>query len=288
MTDTPRRRRRTRTVEESRMTLVEHLVELRSRVVKSLIALLVGFVVAFVIYPHVFALLQSPYCDLPPEMRFQPDDCRLYFFGVAEGFVLRMQLTLLVGALLASPIWLYQLAAFIAPGLHENERRWTFVFVGVSVLLFAAGTVFAYLTLPMGLRFLLGFGGEDLVAVLGAKQYLSFLTLMLLAFGVSFEFPLVLVFLVLVGVLDAAKLRRLRRAMYFGVAALSAVITPSQDPITFLAMWIPMVIFYECVVLFARVHGRRKAARAAREGTEQWADDETSQVEPAAPVDAEA
>ncbi len=285
MTDTAKSRRQPRAlrdVDQSRMTLTEHLFEFRERLVKSLLALVVTVVVAFVFFPEIFAVIQRPYCDLPAKYRFDPGgDCKLYFFGVIDGFTVRMQVSLIVGALLASPVWLYQLAAFVTPGLHRRERRWAFPFVAISLVLFTVGGFFAYLTLDRGLLFLFGIAGEDITPLLGAKQYLSFFSLMLLAFGVSFELPLLLVFLELVGVVDAAKLRRWRRQMYFALALFTALITPSQDPITFLAMWVPMVIFYEAAVVFARVHGRAKARRG---GTEQWADDESSPVEPAEPV----
>ncbi len=268
-----------RDVDDSRMTLTEHLSELRSRLVKSLVALAAGVVVAFVLFPRIFDVISQPYCDLDQKYRpFTPGGCKLVFLGVIDGFTVRMQVALIVGALLASPVWLYQLAAFVTPGLHRNERRWAFPFVGISLLLFGLGAVFAYLTIDNGLTFLLGIGGDDLGALLGAKQYLSFFSLMLVAFGVSFEFPLLLVFLELVGVVDDVKLRRWRRSMYFGLSFFAAVITPSQDPFTFLAMWLPLLLFYEAVVVYARIHARSRARRGGG-GTDRWADDETSPLD---------
>ncbi|MFN2626690.1 MAG: twin-arginine translocase subunit TatC [Mycobacteriales bacterium] len=261
---------------EGRMSLLEHLVELRRRLTISLLALGVGTLVAFFLWERLFRLLAHPYCQVRVARAL---GCQLFVFGVLDAFLVRMQVALLAGAVLSSPVWLYQLWAFITPGLRRNERKWAIVFISVSMALFAIGAAFAYFTLGRGLQFLLGIGGNGVAPLLDVRRYLSFLTLMLLAFGVSFEFPLLIVCLNFAGVLTAERLRSWRRGMYFGLAFFAAVITPSQDPFTFLAMTIPLWVFYEACVVIARVHDARKHRRAAADPYAGLADDEPSPLD---------
>lgn len=275
-TTSGRRARRAVHPDDVTMTLVEHLTELRNRLVKSAIALAVALVVAFVFFPEIFRFLQRPYCDLPASRRFGGTDCRLLVTGVLDQFLVRMKVSLLAGTVLASPVWLWQLWAFVTPGLHPRERRWAVPFVVSSLALFAAGAAFSYYTLRNGLSFLLSIGGGGVTTLLTVDKYLSFVTLMLLAFGVSFEFPILMIFLNIVGVTPTPKLRKWRRAMYFGLSVFAAVVTPSQDPFTFLAMWIPLCLFYEVVIVFGRIRDRARRDRVGAESTDNWADDDTS------------
>jgi sec-independent protein translocase protein TatC len=265
--------------EQSRMPLVEHLRELRSRLVKSSIALAVGIVVAYVFFPQIFKFLQHPYCALPANRRFGGNDCRLLVTGVLDQFLIRMKVSLLAGSALSAPVWLWQLWAFVTPGLHPRERKWALPFVTSSLVLFLAGAAFSYYTLENGLSFLLGIGGGGVTTLLTVDKYLSFVTLMLLAFGVSFEFPILMIFLNIVGVTPTHKLRQWRRGMYFGLSVFAAVITPSQDPFTFLAMWIPLCVFYEIVIVFGRIRDRARRGRTGVDDTDQWSDDETSPID---------
>jgi sec-independent protein translocase protein TatC len=266
------------TADESRMTLVEHLFELRDRLFKAVLALVIAFAIVVTIgYGTIFDIIREPYCNLPADLRAGGSgDCKLVTLGVADPFLLRMRISLIVSMVLAGPVILYQLWAFITPGLHKKEKRFAGPFIVSSTVLFALGALFAYLTLDKGLRFLLGFGDDSIQPLLEAGRYLNYVIFILLAFGVSFQFPLVLVFLELVGVVDDVKLRAWRRNMIFGVAVFTAVITPSQDPFTFLAMAIPMWLSYEVVIFYARVRGRKRRKAAATEGPADWPDDETS------------
>ncbi|HVF04905.1 MAG TPA: twin-arginine translocase subunit TatC [Frankiaceae bacterium] len=278
MTETTARpRRRSSAPDDSRMTLVEHLTELRARMIKSVVALTLATIAAFVFFEPILAFLQRPYCDLPAHLRFPPGggDCQLYVTGVLDQFMIRMRVALLAGAVVSAPVWLWQLWQFVTPGLHPRERRWAVPFVAASILLFAGGAVFAYFTLANGLRFLLAVGGGSITSILTVDKYLSFVTLILLAFGVSFEFPLLMIFLNVVGVAPTEKLRRWRRGMFFGLCVFAAVITPSQDPFTFLAMWLPLCLSYEVVILFGRLRDRVRRRRDT-ESTDNWADDEIS------------
>jgi sec-independent protein translocase protein TatC len=274
----PRRRRRAVTPDDSRMSLVEHLVELRNRMVKSALALFVGVVVAFFLYERIFAFLQHPYCALPDTKRLGGADCRLLVTGVLDQFLIRMKVSLLSGAVISSPVWLWQLWAFVTPGLHPRERKWAVPFVTASVALFGLGAAFSYYTLQNGLSFLLGIGGGGVATLLTVDKYLSFVTLMLLAFGVSFEFPILMIFLNIVGVAPTPKLRKWRRTMFFCLALFAALITPSQDPFTFVLMWGPLCLFYEIVIVFGRIRDRSRRNRPS-EDTDQWSDDEASPVD---------
>jgi len=255
--------RRTRTVEDSRMPLTEHLRELRNRVGKALLAFLASLVVAFVFRDTIMHWLTGPYCDLPAKYRAQTsgDNCQLYFFDITGAFMIELKVAAIAAALLSAPVWLYQLWSFITPGLHRHERRWSLSFVGISLVLFAIGGVFAYVTLETGLRLLLGFGGNTLVSLLSADKYLSYVIAMILIFGVSFEVPLLVCLLNLAGLVTTARLRSWRRAEIFLTFVFAAVVTPSQDPFTMLALGLPMVLLYEVALFVGWANDRRKRLR---------------------------
>lgn len=250
--------------DEGRMSLAGHLYELRSRLFKALLALLVGMILAFVFYPHIFAVLKAPYCSLGTSNRsVGGSGCNLFQFTVFEGFTVRLRVALLAGGLFSAPVWLYQLWSFITPGLHRNERRWAVRFVAASVLLFAAGAAVAYYFLQHGLKFLLTIAGSGVEPVIGITSYLSFVSTMLVIFGVSFEFPLLVVMLNLAGVLSYQRLRSWRRMEIFLVTVFAATATPTQDPFSMLGLAVPMWLLYEVALVVARTHDRRVARRAA-------------------------
>lgn len=263
------------------MALIEHIRELRNRLFVSVLGLLAGVVIAFVLWESIYDVLRAPYCDTAQGR----ESCELYALGVFDQFKVRLHVAFIGGALLSSPVWLYQLGAFITPALHRHERRWAAGFFTGSLLLFLTGALFAYLTISRGLQFLLEVGGGDIITILSIQSYLSFVTLLLVAFGIAFEFPVVLVFLHLVGALPAQRMREWRRAMILVVFLASALITPSQDPFTFLAMAVPLCAMYEGCVLFARLHERLARRRAARDPLAQLDPDTPSVIEPAVPLD---
>ncbi len=266
------------------MPLTEHLRELRNRVAIALLAFAVASVVCFIFEPRIFDWLKAPYCDLPASKRFSPDglaadDCTLYFFGILDAFTIRLKISMIAAAVVSSPVWLYQLWSFITPGLHRHERRWSLTFVGVSLALFATGGVFAYLTLSTGLGLLLGFGGNGLVSVLDGNRYLSYVQAMLLIFGLSFEVPLLVTMLNLAGIISTAKLRSWRRAEIFLVFVFAAIVTPSQDPFTMLALGLPMVVLYEVALIIGWLNDRRVARRGDTSPYTDLDDDETSPLD---------
>ena len=195
-----------------------------------------------------------------------------------------LRVALIVGVLASAPVWLYQLGAFITPALHRKEKRYAAGFLAASLTLFVTGSTFAFLTISRGLQFLLTFGGGEIITLPSIQSYLSFVTLTLLGFGVAFLFPVVVTFLNLVGVFPAAKMRSWRRGMVLGIAVAAAVLTPSQDPFTFMAMALPLYVLYEGCIVLARTRERALRRRARLESgsgkpLDQLSDDETSYVE---------
>lgn len=249
-----RRKRRA----QSAMTMMEHLGELRNRLFIAAAAFFAVSIVAFFFFEPILNFLLKPLCSLDPD-RLGPQGCKLITHTPLEGFMVRLKVTAMVGIVGASPVWLYQLWAFVIPGLTSKERRYATPFVMTSVVLFALGATGAYLTLPAGLRFLIALGGTELVPFFRAEEYLNFVGLIILGFGATMELPLLLFFLGLAGVLSVETLRRHRKSALVGVVALAAVVTPSQDPYTLFALAIPLYVLYEVTILLLSFIKKRKA-----------------------------
>jgi sec-independent protein translocase protein TatC len=270
---------------DGRMTLAEHLYELRRRVIISVVAILLVTIVAYVFHERLMHLITHPYCRLPVSYRLNPAKCSLYASGVLDPFRITLKISMYAGVLVSSPIWLYQIWKFITPGLYTHEKRYATSFVAASVLLFATGAAFAYLTLEKGLHFLLGYATGGLTSLLSFDSYLSFVVAMVLIFSVSFELPLAVVMLNLVGVVSAERLRRWTRGVIFGIFVFAAVATPSQDPFTMSALAVPMCLLYGISVGIATLHDRRVARRGPTIYPD-LADDELAPIdddEPAVP-----
>jgi len=252
------RRRRPPEDPTGTMTVVEHLTELRKRLVISVGSVFLGMIGAWFLYRPVFNLMSNPFCSFMSKHRNLAADphnpCRLVYLSVTEPFIVKIKVVAFLGLVLALPIVLFQVWRFITPGLTERERRYAFPFVASSLVLFTLGGWFALLTLPKGLAFLLGFAGTERVqAVLSIGKYLGFVMLLILAFGAAFEFPLILISLTIVGVLSSRQLRDWRRYALVVIAIVAAVITPSQDWFTMTALMVPLIIFYELSILVARL-----------------------------------
>ena len=269
------RRAAARPLDDGRMSLVEHLYELRSRLAKSLLGIFVCVVVVFVFWEPVYDFLRQPYCQTS-EGR---EDCDLVALRIFDQFKVRLRVSFLAGIVLASPVWLYQLGAFITPALHRKERRYAAGFLVASLTLFLSGAVLAYLTVSRGLDFLLQVGGGDIDTLVNVQDYLSFVTLCLLAFGIAFEFPVIVLFLHIVGVLSSQQMRSARRGTVLGIFVASALITPSQDPFTFCFMAVPLWLLYEGCILVARLRERAQRRRAAEEEHERLDDDVASRID---------
>jgi sec-independent protein translocase protein TatC len=266
------------------MSLSDHLRELRSRLGWSLLAIGAAMVVAFLFWQPVFDFLKQPYCDTAAGAR---QDCQLASLGVFDQFKVRLRVSAIAGVVMAAPVWLYQVGAFITPALHRKEKKYAAGFLAASLVLFAVGTVFAYLTIAQGLDFLLRIGGDGIVTVTSVQAYLDFVTLCLLAFGIAFEFPVLVTFLNMLGMFPLAKMRSWRRGMYVGIFAASAAITPSQDPFTFVIMALPICLLYEGCIVLARVRERSARRRRAADPVASLADDEISPLDAGlSPLDA--
>ncbi|MGZ4108493.1 MAG: twin-arginine translocase subunit TatC [Actinomycetota bacterium] len=241
---------------EGAMTLVEHLEELRRRLFIAIGAIAIGAIVGWFLYNPLLKLMTGPYCDWVDTLKRSqrpPAGCRLIATGAIDPVMVKLKVVAVLGLFIALPIVLYQLWAFIVPGLTKRERRMAIPFVSSSLVLFALGALVAYLTLPKALGFLLGFAGPSVTPFLTANSFLSFVLLVALAFGVTFEFPIVLIFLTIVGILTSQKLRDWRRPAILIIAIAAAVITPSADPYSMLAMMLPMILFYEAAIIVARM-----------------------------------
>jgi sec-independent protein translocase protein TatC len=238
------------------MTLVEHLGELRRRLMYALMALAVGMVAGLFLYHPVLEWLVDPYCEV--KRSIDPEAvCRLVVTDPLESFSIRLKVSGYLGLLFASPVVLWQVWRFITPGLYEREKRYAVPFVASSIVLFLLGAGLAIATFPKTLDFFAAFGGSELELLYTPGKYLGLLVMMMLIFGLGFEFPVILVFLQLAGVLHWRRLAAWRRYAIVGIFVVDAVITPSGDPVTLLAMAIPMCLFYEAAILIGRFALRR-------------------------------
>jgi sec-independent protein translocase protein TatC len=279
----PRELRRRRSNPDARMPVMDHLRELRRRLLAIIVIVAAGAVVGWIFYDPIIHFLERPYCSVPVAHRYSPDgkECALIYNGVLAGFTTRLKVAIIAGAVMTGPLWLYQIWAFVTPGLRRNERKYTRWFIAASTLLFVAGMTLAYLVLSKGLNVLLGAAGAGVQALLTVDAYLGFVTLMLVVFGAAFELPLLVVMANLAGVLSARILRKSQRLAIFLIFLFAAVATPSTDPFTMCAMAVPMVALFEAAVVFAVVHDRRKARRKeAERAAEHPEDDVASRVDP--------
>ena len=241
---------------DGRMSLMDHLIELRSRLIKCAIAIAIGSAIGWMLYQPVFNVLMGPLEKLSGD----PDvSDKLLVLDPLEGFMLRIKMSAYIGIAICMPYLLWQVWRFISPGLYQNERRYASAFVFSATFLFLFGAAVAFYTLEPALSFLQGVGGDNLRYEYSPTKYLMLIVYMMLAFGVGFEFPIVLVALQLVGVLTPQKLRSFRRFGIVIIFVVAAVITPSADPISLFALAIPMIIFYEISIIIGLLVTRRRA-----------------------------
>lgn len=232
------------------MTLLEHLGELRQRLIVSVCVFAVACVVTYFLYAPVLDLLHSQYCSAAHQFH---DNCKFVSTIVLQGFTTRLNFSAYGGLVLSLPVILYELWRFVTPGLKANERRYALPFMFASVLLFVAGGVVAYAIYPKALVFLIGASGPHVQTLFTTNSYLSLLGALVLIFGIAFEFPVLLVGLELAGAVSSAALASFRRWAILLITIFAAVITPSSDPFSMLALAVPMVIFYEAAILVGRL-----------------------------------
>lgn len=249
-----------RRVNPAEMPFLDHLDELRSRLIRSLIALAVACVIGLfaVAELNVLDILQRPIRGLT-EME------SLVFTSPTTPFFITLKLGFIVGLVLAFPYMAWQGWAFLSPALYENERKFAVPAIATGTVLFLAGIALAYfLVLPFGLKVLLSFYETDLTALITVDEYLRFATMLILAFGLVFEIPVILVFLSMVGIVTADGLGKYRRHAIVAMACLSAFLTPA-DPFTMVAMMIPLMMLYEGSIVAVRIIGKRREERLAVE-----------------------
>ena len=264
-------------VGEGRMPLVEHLRELRNRLVKAVLAIVAMMVVAWIFYDPLFALLTEPFESSIEALAAERDiDATLTLAGPADPFTLQIKIALVGGVVLSSPVWLYQLWAFVVPGLHRQERRWSMVFGAIAGPLFIAGVLLGFLILPKAIEILISFTPADVSNLVQVDRYLSFVLRMLLVFGIAFEIPLFVVLLNLAGVVSSASLARYRAWIVIGTFVFAAVATPSTDPITMLFLALPMTGLFLVSELIARLVDRSRRPRSGEPDYAALSDDETS------------
>ncbi|MEW1696941.1 twin-arginine translocase subunit TatC [Streptomyces sp. NPDC093249] len=241
------------------MPLVEHLRELRNRLAKGLLAIAAVTIVALVYSEELMQFLTKTVPKCAEGVTSNGGNCAIVSFNTLMApFSTTIQLSLTTGLVVASPVWLYQLWAFVAPGLHKNEKKYTYAFVAAAVPLFSAGAYLAYLILPISVKVLISLTPEGSANILSLGDVLDFTLRMVLVFGLAFELPLVLVMLNLTGVLSGRRMAGWWRGVIMGVFVFGAVITPTTDPVGMIALAGPITILYFGAVGFSLLNDRRR------------------------------
>ncbi len=266
---------------EGRMPLMDHLRELRNRVVKMALGLIAGMTVGFIFFTPVWHAIERPLCTAVIRGH---TGCQTLgvnqpaLDGPLDPFYLRVKVAFIVGVILSSPIWLYQVWAFIAPGLYSREKRWSYIFLGSAVPLFLIGVTLAYFSLSRSMHYLLGLTPDGVANILQVDQYMSFVMTMLLAFGIAFEVPLLIVMLNLAGVLTHERFRKWRRMILFGVFLIAGMANPSPDPITMLILGGACAVLVEVAEFIVWSNDRRRG-RLHPDPYAGLADDELSPID---------
>jgi sec-independent protein translocase protein TatC len=245
------------------MPLLQHLAEFRDRVFRSAIVITIGFVVAWFFYNEIIAHLAKPVCDLKLAQAKGSSNCgALYINGVLGPINLQIKVSLIASLIVTAPLWIYQLWAFVAPGLHKHEKRRAFYFLLAATPFFALGVYMGYRVLPVAIRVLFGFTPNQLTNLINFADYLDFVLRVILLFGLAFELPVFLVTLNLLGAVSGKTILRHWRMWVFGITFFIAAFTPSADPLTMFLLAIPLVIFYFAAGGLALLNDRRKSRAA--------------------------
>jgi sec-independent protein translocase protein TatC len=270
---------------QGQMPLMDHLRELRNRVLKAALALLAGTGLGLIppVFNRVWPFMEHPFCSavIRGHTGCHVLGDTLVINGILDPFMLRVKIAFFFGLIIASPIWLYQLWAFLAPGLYQRERRWTYVFIFTAVPLFVGGAGLAYLVMSRGLHYLLSLTPAGVINLPTVDTYLGYVMAMLLGFGLAFELPLALVMLNMAGILSHQTMKKWRRFMIFGVFVFAGIASPSPDPVTMLLLAVPCVILVEVSEVIIWINDRRRANRAIYAGLN---DDEVAPLDDSADI----
>jgi sec-independent protein translocase protein TatC len=257
--------------EGGRMSLGDHFRELRARVLRATLYLVIATIIALFFYDQLFQLILDPY-NQARRLLGQGTQTQAVITGVGTPLLLQLKICGIAALVATSPLWLYEIWAFIVPGLHSNERRWTRIFAATAGPLFIAGVALGYYVLPKGIAALIGFTPDGLTQLTEFGEFFSFITRMLLVFGVAFEIPLFVIMLNLAGIVSGKSLGRHRPWIVIATFVFAAVATPSTDPYSMLMLAVPMLLLVVLSEVIARVLDRRRG----RSQTEEWDDDAVS------------
>jgi sec-independent protein translocase protein TatC len=262
---------------DGRMPLMDHLRELRNRVVKMALALIAGMVIGWVFFTPIWKFITHPYCNAIGGCRATLGHT-LAVTGPLDGFYLHIKVAFVAGIIITSPVWLYQIWAFIAPGLYRREKRWTYLFIGTAVPLFLLGAWLSLLVMGRGLHFLIGMVPQNAVNIFTADTYISYFMMMILGFGLCFELPLLLVMLNQINLLPHSRFKKWRRVLIFCVFVFAGIASPSPDPITMLLLGGVCVALVEAAEVIVLLNDRRKA-RLHPDPYDGLADDELAPLD---------
>ncbi|MFF5246771.1 twin-arginine translocase subunit TatC [Streptosporangium sp. NPDC000095] len=261
---------------DGRMPLMEHLRELRNRLVIALLGLVAGTIVGFIFFDPIWQFVSAPYCGLPQAQELRSGQCTMLILGVFDSFFVNLKVAAMFGLVVSSPIWLWQIWGFVTPGLYRNEKRYSFLFMALAVPLFLAGAALAYFVMDKGLSILLSFAPPGTVVGLTIDEYLSYALIMIIVFGISFELPLLMVFLNIIGVLPRSLVSKHRRMVIFLMFVFAALATPSTDPFSMIALAIPMVLLFGLAEGFMYLREKRQSKG---EDFSHLSDDEASSLD---------
>lgn len=247
---------------EGRMPLMDHLRELRHRVVKMVLALAAGMTAGFIFFNQAWHVIERPLCSTQIRNQIGCHTLgvnQLVLNGPLDSFYLRVKVAVIVGVILSSPVWLYQVWAFVAPGLYAREKRWSCLFLGAALPLFGVGITLCYVSLGRSMHYLLGLTPSGVQNLIQVDQYMSFVMAMLLTFGLAFEVPLLIVVLNLAGVLTHERFRKWRRVLIFTVFLIAGIANPSPDPLTMLILGGACAVLVEAAEFIVWSNDRRRA-----------------------------
>lgn len=263
------------------MPLVEHLRELRTRLTRAVLVIVVGTVLGFVFYGPILEFLTEPYNDMRPLLQEQGIESELVITGVGGAFQFQLKISLVFGLIASSPFWLWQIWAFVLPALHRHEKKWALLLAGTGAPLFIGGAALAYVVLPKAMQVLIGFVPDGFGSLVTGAEYFDFIIKMLLVFGVAAEIPLVVVMLNRLGVVSAKQLANARPWTVIGIFVFAAIATPTTDPLTMIFLAAPMTALYLVAEVITKITDRRRGRKAL----DELDDDEASPLDGPPPLD---
>jgi sec-independent protein translocase protein TatC len=253
------RRGRVARPEGGTMPLMDHLRELRGRLLKAVLAIAVATIVSWFFYDQILEFLTHPYNDIKPLLEKRGIESNIVITGIGGAFQFQLKISFVAGLILSSPIWLWQAWGFILPALHRNEKKWAFLLTATGAPLFIAGAALAYIVLPKAINVLIGFVPDGVDSLVTGAEYFDFIIRMMLVFGVAAEIPLVVVLLNRLGIVSGKQLASARPWTIVGIFVFAAVATPSTDPLSMLFLAVPMTVLYGISEVLAHLADRRRA-----------------------------